>query len=174
MPRTIPAEMISHIAGVAFPFESSVVTCAIVFSPHYSRSFRIAAGYVSCTAELLAQTNLSARPQERMSALLPQQAECQKAASQHRLNSKGLRNGESRRHLSRGESLTQGGKQIDAACERNSITPATERLRQTGKTEDIDAGVKTKANKSFPLFDVGRAPHPKKLSSSAERAEAKT
>jgi hypothetical protein len=65
---------------------------------------------------------------------LPEQAECQKAASQHRLNSKRLRNGESRRHSSRGESLTQGGKQIDAARERNSITHATERLRQTGKT----------------------------------------
>ena len=62
--------MTSHIAGAAFPFESvSVVTCAIVFPPHDSRSFRIAAGYVSCTVEFLAQTNLSARPQERMSAL---------------------------------------------------------------------------------------------------------
>ena len=40
--------------------------------------------------------------------------------------------------------------------------------------EDIDAGVNTKANKSFPPFDAGRAPRPKKLSFSAERAEAKT
>jgi len=46
---------------------------------------------------------------------------------------KRLWNGETRRHLSRGESLTQGGKQIDAACDRNTITPATEKLRQTGK-----------------------------------------
>jgi hypothetical protein len=62
--------MISHIAGVAFPVKSvTVVTCAIVFPPHDFQSFRIAAGYVGCKAEFLAQTNLSARPQERMSAL---------------------------------------------------------------------------------------------------------
>jgi hypothetical protein len=61
--------MISHIAGVAFPVESvTVVTCAIVFPPHDFQSFRIAAGHVGCKGEFLAQTNLSARLQEGMSA----------------------------------------------------------------------------------------------------------
>jgi hypothetical protein len=42
---------------------------------------------------------------------LPEHAECQEAASQDRLNSKGLRNGESRRHSFRGESLTSRQKE---------------------------------------------------------------
>jgi len=41
---------------------------------------------------------LDLRPQEGMSGFLLEHAECQETASQHRLNSKGLRNGESRRH----------------------------------------------------------------------------
>jgi hypothetical protein len=41
---------------------------------------------------------------------LSEHAECQEAASQDRLNSKGLRNGESRRHSFRGESLTSRQK----------------------------------------------------------------
>jgi hypothetical protein len=72
-------------------------------------------------------------PRERP-RFLPKQAECQEAASQDHLNSKGLWNGDSRRYLSRGKSLTHGGKQIDAARECYSITHSTERLRQTRKT----------------------------------------
>ena len=41
---------------------------------------------------------------------LSEHAECQEAASQDRLNSKGLRNGESRRYWLRGESLTSRRK----------------------------------------------------------------
>lgn len=53
---------------------------------------------------------------------LPKHAERQEAASQDRPNSKELLNGESRSSSPRGESLTQGGKRIDAGRERNSIT----------------------------------------------------
>jgi len=53
---------------------------------------------------------LDLRPLERMSGFLPEHAECQETASQHRLNSKGLRNGEYRRHWLRVESLTSRQK----------------------------------------------------------------
>ena len=68
--------------------------------------FRIAAGYVRCTAEFLAQTNLSAGRKKECPGFLPEHAECQETASQHRLNSKGLRNGESRLRWLRVESMT--------------------------------------------------------------------
>jgi hypothetical protein len=67
---------------------------------------RIAAGYVGCTAKFLAQTNLSAGRKKERLGFLPVHAECQETASQHRLNSKGLRNGESCLRWLRVESMT--------------------------------------------------------------------